>query len=330
LHGEWRSHGKSKWLADSIIARNEVAIANAFYQGNISLFPKLALKAGVRVDYPVSLNRFFFMPRAGLELTPSPKLKLSYQFGQYRQYLYKTYRVDIDDERRNIWYLAGEKDQTIGSSHHIAGLKYENEGWLLNLEAYSKQIGGKCLFLSKIINDKGFKYVVYEPVLASGLQRGLDLFLQYRHGIFHHLLSYSLSESLEKVPGFNLDQFYPAYNDQRHVIRLTEMVNFNSWSISGNWFFATGGPVEAAGSKRDLYLFDRLPNFSQLDLSVVKQFRTKLFVAEVGATLLNIFNRENVLTSDYFRLTGDNTDLSVKSEITALSFTPVFFINVKY
>ncbi len=330
LHGEWKSNGKSKFLADSITASNEISVANAFYQGRISLFSILTLKVGLRADYNMAPNQFNLMPRAGFELEPIENLKFSYRYGQYKQYLYKSYRIDIDNEKRNIWYLAGENSQTIGSTHHIAGLKYEKEGWLFNLEAYSKQLEGKCLFLSKIINDKGFKYVVYEPVLASGLQRGVDLFMQYRHGIFHHLLSYSLSESLEKVPGFNLDQFYPSSNDQRHVIRMTEMVNFRSWSISGNWYFATGGPVEAVGSNREQFLFDRLPYFSQLDLSVVKQFKSKLFVAEVGATLLNLFNRENVLTSDYFRLTGDNTDLSVKSEITALSFTPVFFINLKY
>lgn len=108
------------------------------------------------------------------------------------------------------------------------------------------------------------------------------------------------------------------------------MVNYNGWVASIGGYFATGSPVLVKGSTQTLMQTTRLPYFLQVDLSLVRQIKTKHLTAEAGITLLNLLNRENILQSEYFRLTGDDTDLSVKSDMTALSFTPLFFVNLKY
>jgi hypothetical protein len=288
------------------------------------------LNAGLRSTYHLDIGEYFLLPRFSFELEPWHDIKFTYQYGRYNQSLYRTERIDPDNRMTSNWYLAESKDGTLHATHQIAGFRFDRSQWLVNLEVYTKQTNGKAVFVGESINDKGLKYISYQKEYSSAMHRGIDLFVQYRQKHFHHLFSYSLAESLEKIHRFNQGQFFASPHDQRHRLRLTEMVNYKGWVASIGGYFATGSPLLTQGSTRTLMQTTRLPYFLQVDLSLVRQFKTRHLTAEAGISLLNLLDRENVLQSEYFRLTGDDTDLSVKSDMTALSFTPLFFVNLKY
>lgn len=329
-HYQMKSQGKQNVLSDSITLDNRFQVANLFYQTHFQPWTPIRISAGVRGDYLQTIKHLSLMPRIGIEYLPRQSVVLSYHFGQYQQYLYRSFRIDTDHNFISTWALAENGKQVVRSNQHSLGLQYDRNSLMVNLEAYHKRSTGKTVYLGKDIDDMGLKYVIYEAVPADGLQQGIDLYCQYQQGIFHHLLSYSFSQARESIPEYNSNNYFSSANDQRHRLQLTEMVNYRNWVASASWNFATGSPVISEGSTSTQLLSDRLPNYSQVDMSLVRRITTKFVAIETGLTILNVLNRKNVTDINYFNLTGDSSELSVKSEISALSFTPLFFISLKY
>jgi ferric enterobactin receptor len=54
------------------------------------------------------------------------------------------------------------------------------------------------------------------------------------------------------------------------------------------------------------------------------------FSFSAGASLLNVFNRSNIVEVNYLRFSSDSGSMTVRSDISALGTTPVFFVNVKF
>jgi hypothetical protein len=107
------------------------------------------------------------------------------------------------------------------------------------------------------------------------------------------------------------------------------MVSWKNWSLTGSWNFATGLPVINLTDDNTLQNIERTDNFYQLDFSLVKKIYTTHFVAIAGISFLNVFDRKNIVEVDYLRFSSDTGSLTVRSDISALGFTPVFFINLK-
>jgi hypothetical protein len=157
----------------------------------------------------------------------------------------------------------------------------------------------------------------------------MDIFLQYQASQWIQMMAYTLSMSEERYEGYNLGAYFPSFNDQRHRLRITEIYRFKSWTASGSWALNTGFPAPAATLGEETVQLERLRNYSQLDIGLVRHFRYKHLMLDAGASLLNVFNRTNILEKDYFSLTDATGTSTLKSEITAISFTPVFYINLR-
>ena len=192
-----------------------------------------------------------------------------------------------------------------------------------------KNISGRMNYFSTNINEGNNINVEYIQRESTERIKGIDLFLQKKHTIFNHMAGYSLSTRDEKIDDVLNDKWFPGYNDRRHRLKITEMVTWKNWQLSGCWNYASGLPVlriTESGPETDVYRSD---HFSQLDFALVREFRTKHLLIQAGASLLNIFNRNNIVEVDYLRFSSDSGSLTVRSDISALGFTPLFFLNMK-
>ena len=143
------------------------------------------------------------------------------------------------------------------------------------------------------------------------------------------MIGYSLSKSEENMEGVLDKNWYISNIDRLHQLKINEMFSWKNWSLTGSWNFATGLPIINLTDNNTLQNIERTDNFYQLDFSLVKKIYTPHFVASAGLTLLNVFNRKNIVEVDYLRFTSDTGSLTVRSDVSALGFTPVFFLNLK-
>jgi len=315
---------------DSISVNSELSQLHAYYQAKIELANWFKIRGGVRTNYDVTTGQFKYLPRYSIELFPLPIVKLSYSGGLYSQLLYRTYRVDSYQNITNIWYIPHEKAYSLNAFHHILGSRLEVNGLLVNIEAYRKENNGKSYFIAETLTANGNDQIIYKNRLGAEINRGIDLFFQYQHHFFKHLISYSYSESKEMIDGINQNQFFYSFDDQLHRLRLSEVISIGGWTASANWYYASGNPYLAKTSTSSHFELKRFSDFSQLDISLIKEFKFKYLYADMGVTFLNVLNNKNEVDMQYYDVVGELSSHTFQSLKTSTFYTPLFFINFRY
>lgn len=123
------------------------------------------------------------------------------------------------------------------------------------------------------------------------------------------MISYTLSKVENTFPEIERDPF-PDLQDQRHVFKIVNSYDLKDWTFSATWIYATGRPfTEPIGVEEEEILDgqrtierivlgfkngSRLPAYHCLDISA--SYRFPLFGTQsiIGATIFNLYGRENV------------------------------------
>jgi ferric enterobactin receptor len=315
---------------DSIASIARIQLGNLFYE--MRFVPKkwLALRAGARALYNPAYRYFALQPRYGIELMPIKQLKLHYSGGRYVQQMYLSYRMDAYQNISPIWFIPQNNQQFLNATHHIVGSRLILKNMMLNVEAYHKHNRDKVFYLGEPTITNGLPVVNYHLQKGEEINRGFDVFFQFQTSWFRHLVSYSLSESFEKINGVNNSLFFPSIDHQLHRLRLTEIINFRGWTATANWMYSSGMPYVMSTSSYQVLELGTLPDFIQLDLGLVKEFQFQNFYADVGITILNVFNQSNQTHVKNFVLPEGTAKHQVNMTTTATSFSPLFYINLRY
>jgi hypothetical protein len=314
---------------DSINYDSEMTVSHAYFQEKIQLTKKVQARVGIRVNHANKVNKFYFQPRAGINFKVSEAFELFYAGGLYNQFLSRIRKIDSNGNSDLVWFLPDSTGTGIlKAQQHVLGARFERNGLAINIEPYYKKTTGKVNLYAEVSGNRE-KFIEYVPHKGETENYGLDALVHYKQGIFTHMLAYSLSKSTEQFEVFNQGGAYPSFDDQLHRLRWTEMARYKSWILSTNLTYHSGSPYLISGNEGGTLEFGRLPFFAQADFSIIKRFNYHFFTISTGISLLNLFNRENVLEVDYFNISDNTGSYSVRTDITAMRFTPVFFINVK-
>ncbi len=315
---------------DSLSENRRAEIYHACYQQQLSPSRKLSIRAGVRLDYENLRQRMLWQPRGEIYFYPVKEVQLYYLAGRYTQLLSKIRKTDTYGNSDMAWYLPGDNnDGLLSSVHHILGGRYEKDRLLLNIEAYQKATDGKMNLFAELYKRGQETRISYQAYTGDEVIRGIDVFVQYRSNNWTQILAYTLSKSKERYEGYNSGEYFPSFDDQRHRLRLVEMYKYRSWVASAGWTFNTGSPVQVSEGINNIQ-FDRLSDFSQLDLALVKRFTSGHFSFDTGVSLLNVFNRRNILETGSFTINDSTGSETIHSELEAISLTPVFYISLRF
>ena len=315
---------------DSINYSSDLTILHAYLQEKMQLSKKLNARIGLRVNQENSISKIYFQPRWGISFKVSKPLDLFYAGGIYNQFLSRIRKIDSNGNSDLVWYLPDSTGMgVLRAVQHVVGVRYSNNGLAFDVEPYYKKTTGRVNLYTQVSGKKE-KFVEYVPRQGESENYGVDVMVHFKQGIFTHMLAYSLSKSFERFDVFNNGETYPAFDDQRHRLRWTELTHYKSWIISTNLTYRSGSPylISQSGGTTSVD-FGRLPFFAQADFSLIKRFRYKFFTFSSGVSLLNLFNRRNVLAVDYFNISDVTGSFSSRTDITAMKFTPVFFLNLK-
>ncbi len=315
-------------LMDSIIFDNQTAVVHAYFQEKLRLTPLLQARIGLRANYLGQNQQLYWQPRAGLTYELNKKMKLVYAGGLYYQFLSRIRKIDIDNNVDLVWYLPAEEGQGILKAwQNLIGFQYNYNGLSMNVEAYWKNTSGRANLYAQQSSGKE-KIIDYFLRSGRSINRGIDLMIQYRHGKFTHIIGSTISESNEQFEGYYNSQYYPSFYDQRFKIRWSELCKMNNWLFSANLFFHSGSPYLTNNEQTADQLYERLPHFMQIDLAVQRRFQLKFCTFNLGFSCMNVLDRKNVLEIDYFNISNNTGSYAVRTDITAIQFTPVFFVNV--
>ncbi len=316
---------------DSIVNSATQYMANGFVQQNIAVHPAFNFRWGVRADVDLVSGKIYWQPRGGIEIKPFEGFGIHFSGGVYNQFLSGVKRIDSEGHFNQVWYLADKNGVgAVKSVHSVLGAKFEKNGWFVDVEGYRKNAENKMSFFAETVQTGSEQVVAYFLRQSNERSKGIDFFLQKKHYIFNHMVGYSVAKTEEQIEKVLNNSWFPGYNDRTHRLKLTEMVNWKNWSLTGSWQYATGLPVIHVTELNAYEHPERSDYYSQLDFALVKTYHKKFFAAEAGVSLLNVLNRRNIVEVDYLRFSSDQESLTIRSDISSLAFTPVFFVNFKF
>ncbi len=293
----------------------------AFVQDILPVTQRLELKTGIRANYIFELNKFYPEPRISASLKLTDKVRLNAAWGLYHQYIAKTTLVDSTLNYYYFWVNANNSTIPVLSGQQcVGGISYNKNGFSASVEGYFKTTDG----LSRFVN--GTSLLQRGFYSGEGRSYGVDFYLKKEYKKHMAWLSYTLSKTEEHFPFYIRNYYHPAPQDQRHELKLAGIFNYRSFYFSANYVFGSG-------FERFLLTDDNgneyVPSYKRLDTAIIYHFKPGKVNTEVGISVLNVLNDENIKLSNIRRVATETEDpLDIHTE--AIPFTPTLFLKMRF
>lgn len=290
----------------------------AFVQNTISAGKKIQLTPGIRAVYENLTDRFYIEPRFSVSVKISEPVKFNASWGKYHQFISK---ISFVDENLNYsWYWVnsdGIINPVLKATHLVGGVSYNKNDFLFSAEGFYKPIFGISRYFSGTAEvNKGF-------YSGDGRSYGVDFYLKKEFKKNIVWISYTLSKAEESL-SFDAPGLYRlAPHDQRHELKFAGIYNLKSFYFSANYVFGSGFEI----LKNYITPNTQVPIYSRLDAAVVYKFsRGKLF-GNVGISVLNVLNHQNIKYDNLKRIeTGASDFANIYSG--AIPFSPTLFLKL--
>ena len=272
------------------------------------------LNAGLRLTNYPQHSTTFYSPRLNLQYALNPHLKFNASAGVFHQFIsqlinFGQNELQIDNA---VWVLSGEEtNSSMRADKFALGLTYDFQTWLFNAEAYYHKVMGLNTLYAPVTGRVEFDF---SP--GSSTAKGIDFLLKKRWAHYSIWANYSLSEVRYQFPDL-LDGSFYGTNDNRHNFSLVNNWSYNRWTFSLSWQWHSGLPYSIPQIEEDIneeteerfYYTDyedlndqRLRDYSRVDLGIQYrlQFKQSKYKAEIALSLINLLNRSNALSREYF------------------------------
>jgi hypothetical protein len=262
----------------------------------------------------------------------------------------------ISNTTDEIWFIADrESIPLIRNEQLMVGFVYNRKGWLLDVEAYHKNLTG--------LTTLGYATsgsTIDEFETGKETINGVDVLIRKRFKKLRNWISYSYSQSENSFEDLS-EEVFVSQIDQPHKIYLNASYTASQFEFSLGWQFKSGLPytpisneeatrVEIADdndSDADPEVFyeidygqlnsNRLPNYHRMDASVWYYFsgRNNNWTGKLGVSIQNIYNRTNILNRTYFidqdGVEDENELVDIYAEQRQLlGFTPNVTLSISF
>lgn len=278
------------------------------------------INGGIRSIYSNLNAGWDFSPRVNMQYSWSKNLKLKLSAGILKQYIGQLKEFGDNDLGLNnqVWILTQNESESSQTANKIAGgFVFRKNGWLLDVEAYYTKTDG----LNTLSPLFGTNAGIEDFASGSSEASGLDFLLKKKWGGFNSWVSYSLGEVDFLFPEVNANSF-PASHQQRHNLSWVNSYKYKSWMFSLSYQYRSGLPFSEPTNiefnaieefyevNYDNLNQNNLKDYSRLDLGMRYEspIRSSKMKVEASFSIMNILNRENLFSRDYYLENIDEED----------------------
>ena len=214
------------------------------------------------------------------------------------------------------------------SDKYMVGAGFTSTHFSFDAEYFYKKLNGLMRVTSPEpdpgYDDNSPPENFYRLFVGNGWTRGLDLTAYYKKGKTDILVSYTLSKMAEQYDGLYKGEEFSPQEDRRHQVKFSakqQMGKFDFRSLltykseapylslvkleeHNGWDHGHGGPGghhhggHTEEAEYDLVVEHRYPFFS-LDLGIDYSFMLAKQSAQIGLSLLNVTDHENIEEEQY-------------------------------
>ncbi len=321
-----------------MFSRKTDAIQRAIYiQDKWDIFHRMELTVGIRSNNYNKTDKDYFEPRASFVLKLTDQINVKGAWGEYNQFVSRIANENVLEGSRDFWLLADDELLPMYAEHQVLGLSYENRDYLLDVEAYNKDIENIVEYTRRI-RRQGTE--ANNPLfLGTGSSKGIEFFLQKKRGKLTGWAGYTLGEVEYIFPELNNGDPFPADHDRRHEFKMVGSYSWNRWKFAGTWVYASGRAYTSPESQYYLTMLDdnsisyihvsdknsnRLTPYHRLDISASRRFETDKIAFDIGLSVFNAYNHKNV----YYKKYELDTTPIVITDVLMLGFTPTMSVKL--
>ncbi len=289
-----------------------------YLQDKIQLGNHLSFRVGYRFNYAANLRKKYIEPRLSAEFSFNKYWKINFAWGIYNQFITKTSTLDNQGNYRYLWAVCDNINiPVLQSVHNVLGLSFFKNNFTFSAETYYKTIQG----LTRFVHYKN----IVTPDLYHGNSRsyGLDLMIKKDFRRNTAWIAYSLAKTEEHFSYFPDGKYRRAPQDQRHELKLAVLINLFPFFLSANYVYGSGFPVSYSQQQR---IKKNYP-YSRLDASVSYKFLNRKLKGELGLSIMNLLNTQNIKFSNFERIPLNQTS-GINLYAEAIPFTPTIYLNI--
>ncbi|MEI8113019.1 MAG: TonB-dependent receptor [Bacteroidia bacterium] len=302
--------------------------AFAYLQDNLPVGERLLLHTGLRMNRSFNNSKFYFEPRLSATYKLTEQLKLMTSIGRYHQFMYKVANIDKDQNYSYLWLTNNENTPVQNAVHWAGGINYFKNNLTINAEAYYK--------MSHNLTERVFerRYVGrnsidgYFPYFGNAKTYGLDIYAKKDFGNHSVWASYTISKALESFAPANkkLPLYTSAPQDQLHELKVAAIFNIGHFYLSSDFVYGSGLEILRK-------VFKDVTNdvsYNRVDAAVTYKFNPKHLSGEVGLSILNLFDAQNLKYANLktIQLSPELGNIRVYSN--AVAFTPILFLKLVF
>jgi ferric enterobactin receptor len=345
--------GSSEAVSVQIAADTILLLANDGKEDQLGLYAayqwkkeKWLLEAGLHATYYSATAAVYPSPRLQFGYQVDDTWRLKGAVNHYHQFLRRYYHENRFGRSFDIWTMADGEQFPVGSSTQgMLGFTFRKGDFLLDAEAYYKHSNG-VLEHTTILNEfTGAGGVAngnafYQVSQGEGKVVGLDLLISQRWSNYTTWLAYTLSRSRRTFSELFRGASYAAQDDRPHQLQWANEYQYQRWSLSGVYIFASGRPyLDLAVSdltndrrERSVSSLRRIPAYHRVDVSA--RYAYPMEKGEVYGSLgvFNLLDRANTLYSQriYSLPEENNRNVLLGNELQLLGRTVSVAVGVKF
>ncbi|ALM49964.1 hypothetical protein AMR72_14275 [Flavobacterium psychrophilum] len=282
---------------------------------------KIHSRVGIRGNYIGKFDMIYAEPRLqfNYNLAPGWQLEALAEMKSQSSSQIVELQGDFLGIEKRRWVLSNNEDIPVQKSGQASiGVTFKENGWLISLENFYKKVRGITTA------GQGFQdQLELRNDIGSYTVIGSEFLVQKQFKNFYTWLSYSFNNNDYRFDSFSSQKFPSSYQIS-HTINTAAIYEWKSLKLAlgSKWF--TGRPVttpvssqpfiNSASQSEIIYTSpnsDNIENFFQVNFSasyVIKA--TEKSQLQLGISVLNIFNRQNIINR-YYRInpTSNNTEV---------------------
>ena len=294
---------------------------------------------GIRINYYQSLHKIFFEPRLniGKYLIPNLRLNVTGEFKtQALSKIDETIESGLSLENK-LWSIAdNNKFPVINAWQYTIGFSYAKKHWHIDLDTYIKRIKGLATL--------NFGYTgAFDKIAHLGKSNitGIDFYMKRDFKNYATWLSYTFDDTQNKFLDINANKFFPGNSNIKHNFYWSHTYKWKNFDVALGWRWHSGKPytkaigiiTNSSGNKslkiNGINNFN-LPSYNRVDFSATYHFKLSKpnnIKAKLGVSLLNVLNKRNILSRDFFISNTSNTLNSADKSSLERIFNLVFRVN---
>ncbi len=299
---------------------------------------------GIRTNYHTALDLIHFEPRIYVERKFGDYFRLKGSAEIKGQTIRQVVEFDAFDNsiKNHIWVLA-QKDNIplLKSNQFSGGFLFSKNGWNIDIDAYFKSINGITSITRGFESNNGF-------FVGSSQIKGIDFLFKKKVNNYSAWIAYTNSKTSFILDDFGDRQRVRGNNDITHSLTWSQFYTWKNFQFSLGWKYRTGLPyTKAMDIDNENYQVidfsvingETLPSYHRLDFSAIYTFKlvknAQFLTARLGFSLLNVYDRKNVLSRKYQLYeevdADDNGNLKSREINTySLGITPNIFFRLNF